>query len=100
MDWKHMIGQSRKSPLSREDAQEIAIRTLTFLAGDEERMSRFLALSGMGPQDIRDNANEAGFHVALLDYLMSDEALLLTFCGNENIDPQLIAPAHHLLEGA
>ncbi len=94
-----MLGHSRKAPLTYKEAQEIAIRTLTFLAGDAEHMSRFLALSGMGPQDIRDNANEASFHVALLDHLMSDETLLLTFCGNENIDPQLIAPARHLLQG-
>ena len=94
-----MLGQSRKSPLSRAEAQEIAIRALTFLAGDAEHMSRFLALSGMGPQDIRDNADSAHFHMALLEHLMNDEALLLTFCGNENIDPQLIAPALHVLEG-
>jgi len=94
-----MLGHSRKLPLNHKEAQEIAIRTLTFLAGDAEHMSRFLALSGMGPQDIRDNANEAFFHVALLEHLMCDETLLLTFCGNENIDPQLIAPAHHLLQG-
>ena len=94
-----MFGQSRKSPLHREEAQEIAIRALTFLAADEERISRFLALSGMGPQELRETADSPAFHVALLEYLMSDEALLLTFCGNENIDPQLIAPAHHLLEG-
>ena len=94
-----MLKSSKKPPLNREDAQEIAIRALSFLAGDEQHMSRFLALSGMGAQDIRDNADQAGFQVALLEHLMSDEALLLTFCGNENIDPQLIAPAHHLLEG-
>ncbi|MCF6199057.1 MAG: DUF3572 domain-containing protein [Hyphomicrobiaceae bacterium] len=84
--------------MSREDAREIAIRALSFLAGDAEHMSRFLALSGMGPQDIRENADEAPFQAALLEHLMSDEALLLSFCGNENIDPQLISPALHLLE--
>jgi len=99
MDWKYMLRQSQNSPLSREDAREIAIRALTFLAGDAEHMSRFLALSGMGLQDIRTNAQEAPFQAALLEHLMDDEALLLTFCGNENIDPQLIAPALHLLEG-
>ncbi len=93
-----MLRKSSHTTLSTSQAEELAIRALTFLAGDEQHMSRFLALSGMGPQDIRDNADQTHFHAALLAHLMSDEALLLTFCGNENIDPELIAPALHLLE--
>ena len=92
-----MLKHSQKSPLSRKDAEEIAVRTLSFLANDPERLSRFMALSGMGVEEIRNNATAPFFQQALLDHLMSDEALLLTFCGNENIDPQLIAPAHQLL---
>jgi len=93
-----MIGSSRKAPLNKEQARNIAIRALSFLAADPEHMSRFMALSGMGPQDMREQAEEPHFHIALLDHMMSDEALLLSFCGNENIDPQLIAPALYLLE--
>ncbi len=94
-----MLPPSRKNALSRTEAENIAIRALSFLAGDEEKISRFMALTGMGPDDIAQNAGTSFFQAALLEHLMSDETLLLTFCGNENIDPELIAPAHHLLEG-
>ncbi len=94
-----MLHSSRKPPLSRKEAEEIAIRALSFLAGDPERISRFMALSGMDPADIAENASSAFFQTALLEHLLSDETLLLTFCGNENIAPELIAPAHHILGG-
>ena len=94
-----MLKQTGKSAISRQDAEEIAIRALSFLANDFDHMSRFMALSGMGPEDIASNASSTSFQIALLEHLMGDEALLLTFCGNENINPQLIAPAHQLLGG-
>lgn len=94
-----MLGHSNKSPLSQGDAEEIAIRALSFLAGEPEHLSRFMALSGMDPDDIAEQAASPHFQIALLGHLMSDEALLLTFCGNENIAPELIAPAHYVLGG-
>ena len=94
-----MFQQSRKSPMSHKDAEEIALRLLTYMASEPDHLSRFMALSGMGPDDIRANAGSSSFQVAMLDHLMSDETLLLTFCGNENINPELIAPARHLLSG-
>ena len=53
--------------------------------------------TGMEPDDIAANAGSAHFQAALLEHLLRDETLLLTFCGNENIDPALIEPARHLL---
>lgn len=94
-----MLRSSGKTALTRQDAEEIAIRALSFLASAPDHMSRFMAVSGMEPSDIAENAGSGFFQVALLEHLMGDEALLLSFCGNENIAPELIAPAHHLLEG-
>jgi hypothetical protein len=95
-----MYRQSSQSTISHQDAEEIAIRILSFLAGEADRISRFMALSGMEPGEIAENAASSSFQAALLDYLMNDEALLLTFCSNENIAPELIAPAHHILSNS
>jgi hypothetical protein len=37
--------------------------------------------------------------VAILDYMLGDESLLLTFCQAAGIDPMSVAPAHALLSG-
>jgi hypothetical protein len=41
-----------------EAAQALALRALAFLAEDPERLGRFLALSGMGPAELRTRASD------------------------------------------
>jgi hypothetical protein len=81
------------------DAQGIAIRALGFLAGEESRLERFLALTGIGPGDIRAAAAEPGFLAAVLDHVASDEALLLAFAANAGISPGSVAGARAALSG-
>jgi len=85
--------------LTREDSEQIAVLFLGFLAREPEHFSRFMALTGMSLEEVRHNADGREFQLALLDYLLGDEALLLTFCANENIPPEIIAPARHKLSG-
>ena len=43
-----------KSPrITMEIAEKLAISALSFLATDPERLGRFLAISGIGPEAIR-----------------------------------------------
>ena len=42
-------------------AEALAIQALTHIAGDPERMGRFLAVTGIGPTEIRSAAGEPGF---------------------------------------
>ena len=37
--------------LTQEAAEELAIQALTFIAGDSERLGRFLAITGIGPAE-------------------------------------------------
>ena len=79
------------------DAEALALQALTFLLSDTQRLSRFLALTGIGPADIRAAAATSDLQVATLEYLLSDESLLLMFCQGAGIDPAIIAPAHDVL---
>ncbi len=40
-------------PMRLEAAEGLAIQALTFIAGDSERLGRFLAVTGIGPAEIR-----------------------------------------------
>lgn len=86
-------------PSSSPDPEEIALRALGFLAADEERLEHFLGVTGLGPDTIRESATQPGFLAAVLDYLASDEALLLTFAANNRLDPGAIAAARQQLAG-
>jgi hypothetical protein len=83
--------------LDRSAAESIALSALTFLAEDSVRLGRFLALTGMGPDDLRESAGSAGTLCAVLDYLLGDESLLLVFTASKGVPPQDLAPARALL---
>jgi hypothetical protein len=67
------------SSTAEHDGEALAIDALAWLAEDGERLQRFLALSGLGPQNLRRAAEEPGFLVAILDYLAGNEPLLIAF---------------------
>ena len=71
-----------------EAAEELAIQALTFIAGDGERLGRFLAVTGIGPAEIREVAREQGFLSGVLDHLAADEPLLLAFSSETGIPPE------------
>jgi predicted Zn-dependent protease len=81
----------------RAAAAELAIAALVFLAGEQERIGRFLALTGLAPESLRTAAREPGFLLGVLDHVASDEALLLAFANESGIDPQDVAHARDVL---
>lgn len=85
--------------ISFDKAQEIATEALIRLARDPELVGRFLAVSGIGPESIRDAAEEPGFLAGVLEFYMGDEALLLAFCENAGLRPTMIAAARFALAG-
>ncbi len=87
-----------KAPgVSSEEAEVIALKALAFLAADPARLSRFLALSGIGPDEVRAVAQSPDFLSGLLNHLLEDESLLLTFTAEQDIDPRLPALAARVL---
>jgi hypothetical protein len=92
------IGESNLAA-SREAASELAIAALVFLACEEDRLGRFLALTGLAPESLRAAAREPGFLLGVLDHVMGDEALLLAFANESNVDPQDVARAREALAG-
>jgi hypothetical protein len=85
------------SKARNEAATELAIAALTFLAGETERLERFLALTGLGPQSLRAAAREPSFLLGVLDHVTGDEALLLTFASENGIDPEDVGRARDAL---
>ncbi|HLO78770.1 MAG TPA: DUF3572 domain-containing protein [Magnetospirillum sp.] len=79
--------------LGIEDAQAVALRALTFLAGDDALLSRFVSLTGCGLDDIRARMGDNGFLAAVLDFLLADEATLVAFAQAEGMAPETPALA-------
>lgn len=91
----HFRGKS--APMSRAAAEALAVEGLSFLAADPARIERFLALSGLAPDDIRAAAASPSFLAAVLDHFAEEEDLLLAFASNRGLDPEAIMTAHKVL---
>lgn len=85
--------------MRRAEAAEIGEQALVWLAGEPEALGAFLGASGLDPGDLRARAREPEFLGFLLDFLLSDEALLLAFCAAAGIAPALPARARAALPG-
>ena len=88
----------KRRPEGRQgNAEGVAIQALTFIAADPERLGRFLAICGIGPDRIRAAAAEPNFLAGVLDHVAGDEKLLLAFANDAGIDPAEVAHARQAL---
>jgi hypothetical protein len=90
---------SRPQPITREDAETLALRALAHIAADPVAIERLLALTGLNPVELKARAGEPSTLAGVLDYLLGNEAELLAFCAAAEIDPSLPARARRLLPG-
>lgn len=88
-----------RTRLTRDEAETLAIGGLQFLAANEEHLTRFMALTGIAPEELRDAAMSDDFLSGVLDYFMGDEATLLAFAASRGIDPAQVGAARALLSG-
>jgi uncharacterized protein DUF3572 len=79
--------------------EDVAIAALAFIAEEPERLGRFLALSGLGPDSLRAAAGQPDFLAGVLDHVLGDETLLLAFAQHADINPDEVARAHRALTG-
>ena len=88
-----------RGAMTQDAAEGFAIQALSFIAAEPERLGRFLAVTGIGPAEIRNAAREPGFLAGVLQYLASDERLAREFAAQAQCRPEDIAKAHIALGG-
>jgi hypothetical protein len=85
--------------MTPERAEVLALEGLGWLAGQEDGIQRFLTQSGIDAETLRDAAGSTGMNVAMLDFLLGNEDLLLPFCESLSIAPKDVHMARHVLGG-
>jgi Protein of unknown function (DUF3572) len=86
-----------KTPLP--DPETVALQALTFIASDDDRLQRFLGLTGIEPGSLRILAQDPAGLGSVLDYMLGWEPLLLEFAEAEKLPPESIAAARRKLPG-
>ena len=69
------------------------------MAADDEALGGFLGTTGMDPAELRACIEDPAVLAGVLDYLLSDEALLLRFCQEAGVRPEEPARARARLPG-
>ncbi len=85
--------------MTPEKAEILALETLSWLAGEPEDLQRFLSLSGLDPEGLRQAAGTPELSVAILDFLLGHEEVLLRFCESASVPARDLHMARHVLGG-
>jgi hypothetical protein len=80
-------------------ARDLAGKALAMIAEQPETLARFLALTGIGPATLRLSAARPEFAGAVLDFLLTDEALARGFAGLHGLAPEALMAARAALPG-
>jgi hypothetical protein len=86
--------------MTGEDAEVLALDCLAFLAGRTEAFERFTEISGLDPATVRARVRERDFLSSVLDFILTDEGLLVNFCDSRSTDARDLHVARHMLSGA
>ena len=85
--------------MSQDRAATLALDCLAFLAANPEAFGRFADLSGLDPSTVSARAAEPDFLVAVTDFLLADEGLLVEFCETGSTKASEVHMARHVLGG-
>ena len=91
--------KSQKDTAAQQDAEATAVAILGWLAGEPDLISRFLALTGVAPSEVRNAVTDPGFLAGLVDFLMGHEPTLMAFSEATGIKPEAVVHAHAVLSG-
>lgn len=80
-------GRSAYLPLMDET---LALRALATVIGDDRLRDRFLALTGLSPDELRQSAGDPGTLAALLDFLAAHEPDLMLVAERLGVKPEAL----------
>lgn len=66
--------------MKQESAETLALRALGWIASDDDLLGRFLGASGASPGDLVAGASDPRFLGAVLDFVLTDDSLVIGFC--------------------
>lgn len=85
--------------MSQEFAETVGLQALGWLAGNEDLLPVFLGATGASEADVRSGASDPAFLGGLLDFLMMDDAWVMSFCDSISIPYDRLMQARHSLPG-
>ncbi len=70
---------------ARTSAETLALHAMAWLLTDADRAQAFMAATGASPADLAAQAQDPTFLGAVLDFLLTDDALITGFCDTQSL---------------
>lgn len=85
--------------MPNEEAEILATRALAWLAADPDLMAGFFGSTGLGPQDVAAAVTQPEGLAAIMDYIFSDDHLVLRAAEHLGVSPEKLIHARAQLPG-
>ena len=85
--------------ISRDGAEQIAVKAIVWLAGNDELLPVFMGSTGADEATFREGLGFPEFQASVLDFIMMDDAWVIAFCDNEGIPYDRLMQARAALPG-
>ena len=69
-------------------AEAVALQAIAYLMADDELMAGFLAASGCATDELKRRLKDRGFLAGALDYLLSDDSVVIAFARQIDVAPE------------
>ncbi len=84
---------------ARDTAETIALNALAWIVGQEELLPVFLGASGLSETDLRTRVSDSDLLGAVLDFVMMDDAWVMSFCDSHSMPYEALMRARSALPG-
>jgi len=85
--------------MQQETAFSHALGAIAFIIADDELKDRFLALTGLSPDDFKQNIDKDAFLASVLEFLIAHEPDLIAYAEAQKTPPDDIVRAWRVLGG-
>lgn len=86
--------------MTSEYAELVALRALGWLAAQDELWPVFLGATGAAAEDARDRARDPAFLASVLEFVTSDDSMVIAFCDAAELKYEEPLRARYALPGA
>lgn len=83
----------------RIDAQTMALQVIGWIVADMGRAERFLAMTGLDPDQLRAGVGQSAIQLAALDFLVGHEPDLLACAADLGEKPEALVAAREGMAG-
>jgi hypothetical protein len=85
--------------MKEEQACTIALQALAYIASEENALIGLMNLSGLSLEAMKTQAGDPLFLAGVMDFILSDEPLLLAFCEAAELPPEMPLRVRRALPG-